>query len=198
MTVSHRYRNFGSQKKSSEPAEDPSLLALEDHKLQAFEAGYQAGWDDAVKAKSEEKDKLSAELSQNLQEMNFTYHEALSKLSVSMQPVIDEIIQKLLPELLKNTLGMRIREQIVELIDDQANNPVEIVVAPQNVELVKEVAGNGLKEPFVVVGEETLGAGQAFVRIGNNERQIDLDGVVSGLSEAMEGFFHEAEKGAQK
>jgi flagellar assembly protein FliH len=194
MSMSQRYRDFGRSKPPAKDAEDQTLEALEDHKLQAFEAGYQAGWDDSAKAQADARDKIGAELGQNLQEMSFSYHEALSKLTVSMEPVMTQMIEKLLPELLRNALSAHILEQIRALITEHARHPIEIVVSEKNVDTVKAIAGRNLTEPFEVVGEPTLGEGQAFVRMGEAERQVDLDGVVSGISKAMVAFFHETEQ----
>ena len=108
MSLSHRYRNFGGSKASAEPTSEASSETNEDQQLQAFEKGYQAGWDDAVKAQADSIAKVSAEFGQNLQDMSFTYHEALSKLTLSIQPVLAEIIDKLLPSLAQKTLGPQI------------------------------------------------------------------------------------------
>ncbi|MGC3939856.1 ABC transporter ATP-binding protein [Roseobacter sp. EG26] len=194
MSLSHRYRNLGGSKADKEASGDVSIEGLEDEKLAAFEKGYQAGWDDAVKAQSDTVAKISADFGQNLQDMTFTYQEALSKLTVSIEPIMAEIIDKLLPELVKNALGAHIIEQTCQMIKENAEQPVEIVVAPANVETVRELAQGKISAPFELISEATLGEGQAFVRIGSAEQSVDLDAVVSGISEAMTAFFHEAEQ----
>jgi flagellar biosynthesis/type III secretory pathway protein FliH len=191
VSVSHRFRNFGGAKApESEPREN-GAEALEDQKLEAFEAGYKAGWDDATKAQSDEKEKLSAELGQNLLDMSFTYHEALSKLTVSLEPAMRQIIEKLLPEIVRTALGTHILEQVQAVLSEQLGQPVEIVVHPDNMETVQSIVKTELPEPFEVVGEASLGEGQAFIRIGASEHQIDLDTMVSEVSKAMKAFFHE-------
>ena len=191
MSVSHRYRNFGGGKPPKEEAPESDSEALEDQKLQAFEAGYQAGWDDATKAQADEKEKVTAELGQNLLDMSFTYHEALSKLTVSLEPAMRTIVEKLLPEMVRNALGAHILEQVQSMLSDQLTRPVEIVVNPKNIETVESIVGSKLAEPFEIAAESSLGEGQAFVRIGDGERQVDLDTVIAELSKAVEAFFHE-------
>ena len=66
MSLSHRYRNFGGSKASAEPTSEAASETNEDQQLQAFEKGYQAGWDDAVKAQADSIAKVSAEFGQNL------------------------------------------------------------------------------------------------------------------------------------
>ncbi len=197
MSVSHRYRNLGGSDSSDEPEEKISNEEIEDQKLQSFEAGYQAGWDDAVRAQSDQVGRVTAELGQNLQEMSFTYHEALAKFTAAFEPVMQQILDKLLPELQRASLGAHIIEQIGMISKEAGGIPVEITVAPANIGKVKEMAGEALSDPFVVKGERSLGEGQAFVRFGTAERQIDLDTVISGVSTAMSAFFHEIKSEAE-
>lgn len=192
MSVSHRYRNFGGGKSPKEENTESDSEALEDQKLQAFEAGYQAGWDDATKAQSDDKDKLTAELGQNLLDMSFTYHEALSKLTASLEPAMQKMVGKLLPEIVQHTLGTHILEQVQAMLNDQLKQPVEIVVNPKNISSVEQVIGSNLVEPFQIKGEISLGEGQAFIHVGKGERQVDLDTVLADLSQAVGAFFHEA------
>ncbi|WP_195821150.1 ABC transporter ATP-binding protein [Roseobacter sp. MH60115] len=194
MSLSHRYRNFGGVKPTDAPREEISTEIAEDQQLQSFENGYQAGWDDAVKAQADSVAKISAEFGQNLHDMSFTYHEALSKLTSSMEPVMAEIVDKLLPPLTRDSLGMHIVDQLMEMIKEQPNQPIQIVVAPSQVETIQDLAEGKLTDPFEVVAEQSLGDGQAFVRIGSVERSIDLDGVLAGIGKAIAAFFHEAEQ----
>ncbi len=191
MSVSHRYRNFGGAKDSTNPDAEQQVEALEEQKLQAFETGYQAGWDDATKAQSDQNEKARAEFCQNLQDMSFTYHEALTKLTVSMEPVMEQIVAKLLPELVSKALGAHILEQVGILIKLHAEQPAEIVVAPTNKSFITEMIGDKMPNEFLVVGDDSLREGQAFVRIAESERQVDLDAIVQDVSEAFDGFFQE-------
>ncbi|QJF52966.1 ABC transporter ATP-binding protein [Roseobacter ponti] len=194
MSVSHRYKNFGKKQSSGDSTDAPSDEALENEKLKAFEAGYQAGWDDSAKAESDSREKITAEFARNLQDMSFTYHEALAKLATSFEPVMRQIIGKLLPELVAGALTGHILEQLNDLIKEHAGQPIEIVVSPANAGTVETIAGDLLNEPFSIVQEPSLGDGQAYVKIGSQERQIDIDSIVSGVTDAMQAFFYQARK----
>lgn len=192
MSVSHRYRNFGGAKSAPKKADADNAEAIEDQKLQAFEAGYQAGWDDAIKAQTEEKAKIAADLSQNLLDMSFTYHEALSKLTTSLEPAISKIMDKLLPRLVSESLCAHIMEQINMVLSDNSEKPIKIVVAPRNLNAVLEILDDRIPAPFELVGEEALGEGQAFIRFGHTESEINLDMLIDEASKAMRAFFHES------
>jgi flagellar assembly protein FliH len=192
MSLSHKYEDFGSYKTPASAANDVLIEALEDEKLQSFEEGYQAGWDDAIKAQSDEKARVSAELGQSLQEISFTYHEALSKLTTSIKPIIQQVIEKLLPAIAREALSAHIVEQITDMLRDAAERPVEIVVAEGEGATISALVQGELAEPFRIVEEAKQSPGQAFVRIGQSEREIDLDAVVNGVKEATSAFFHQA------
>ncbi|MEP2470043.1 ABC transporter ATP-binding protein [Roseobacter sp.] len=196
MSLSHRYRNFGGEKAPEPTIEEDStsVAASEDQQLEAFEKGYQAGWDDAVKAQSDSVTKVSAEFGQNLQDMSFTYQEALSKLTLSMKPIMVEIVDKLLPAVAHDTLGPQIVDQVFDLLREHPNQPIELVVAPSNIETVQHLAEDKIKAPFEIVGDQTLADGQAFVRIGTEERSIDMQTILTGVSDAITAFFYEAEQ----
>ena len=194
MSVSHRYRNFGSSNRTESSDAPESSDQIEQDKLAAFEAGYQAGWDDSTKAQSDNRDKISSDFARSLQEMSFTYHEALAKLTLSLKPVMSEIVDRLLPAMVAQSLAGHILEQIDALLKDSISQPVEIVVAPKNVEAIKDFADGKIEPPFEVVGDTSVAEGQAFVRIGSEEQEIDISGVVSAISEALNAFFHEAQK----
>lgn len=194
MAVSHRYKNFSGTKQPSPDKPNSNSEAIEDQKLQAFEAGYQAGWDDATKAQTDEKERITAELGQNLIDMKFTYQEALSELTVSLEPIMKVIVEKLLPEAMRAALSAHILDQVASMVETQTDRPIEVVVSTDNVERVANLLGKSSEEPIKVVGEATLGDGQAFVRLGETERQIDLKAIIEGVSKAIEAFFHEANR----
>lgn len=196
MSLAHRYQKFGSFQSVEPAAETLSNEFLEDQKLESFEAGYQAGWDDAVKAQADDKTRVSAEFAQNLQEMSFTYHEALTRLTIGMQPLMQQIVNKLLPTTAREVLGSHILDLLSDMIRDQADQPIEISVAPENSPMVEALAQGALTRPFILHPDPSLGSGQAFVRVGGVEKEVDLDAIVAGISNGMAAVFGNHKSGA--
>lgn len=191
MSLSHKYEDFGSFNSAMAPAQETLAEAFEDQKLQSFEEGYQAGWDDAIKAQADDKARVSAQLDQSLQEMSFTYHEALAKLTTSMRPIMEQVVEKLLPAIARDAVGSHIVEQITGMLRQAGAHPIEIVVSDEGHKTIEALLNRELTEPFSIVREPSLSPGQAFVRIGDSEREIDVDSVVNGVSEAVNAFFHQ-------
>ncbi|XDA98496.1 ABC transporter ATP-binding protein [Sulfitobacter sp. LCG007] len=197
MSVSHLYQQFDEFDATARDASVMHADAIEDEKLASFEAGYQAGWDDAIKAQTDERARMSSDFAQNLQEMSFSYHEAITKLSATMQPLLQEIVEKLLPTLARATLGAHVLEQLNEMLGRHAEGPIEIVVAQSNIEAVRGIVDGEFPEPFELSCEPGLGESQAFVRIGATERQVDLDAVIAGISQAMQAVFDAQGRGTE-
>lgn len=196
MSISHRYEDFGES--AMEEAETGQIgnERLEEIKLHAFEKGYQAGWDDSTKAHADGREKQVADIGQALQDMSFTYHEAYSKLLLAMQPLLTKVVTSLLPEMARTTLGAHIRTELERLLKSQSDGALEIAVHPGNSAAVERMLSGNVPSPFAVQEDEALKEGQALVRVGSAEREIDLDTLQAEIAEAVTAFFDQTSKDA--
>jgi flagellar assembly protein FliH len=186
---------------ASEPAATaPGLseTALEEERLAAFDKGYKAGWDDAAAAHEEEQGRIDAELAANLQQMSFTYHEARGAVLAEMAPLLRGLVEKVLPPLREGALAEMVLARIEEAAEELAGATAEIVVAPDNRPRVEALVEGKVGPPVAVVEEPSLGPGQAYLRLGRAESQIDLDRVLAEIAAAVEDFFHPAESAAEE
>lgn len=164
---------------------------VEEERLQAFDNGYKDGWDDAAKAHAEEQRAISAELATNLQALSFSYHEARNAVLNELQGILKGLVSRVLPETMVPSLGQIILERIRDAADHASNVPVHVYVSPDNVDRVGSLLEGMIAPPLKVQEEESLGDGQAFIRLGESEQKVDLEGVLAGLSEAVDEFFEE-------
>lgn len=196
MSLSHRYHDFSALSQDGEPSELTNQAGVDDAKLVSFEDGYKAGWEDAVKAHEGAKDKVAADFSQNLEDMSFTFHEAIAKLGLAMKPLLLQIVTKVLPELSDKTLAAHIVSQMSDMMADQAEHAIEIAVSPGNLEVLTEVVSGKTNIPFAIKSESALGDGQVYLRVNSDEREINLDAVKQGISDALDAFFQNIEQEA--
>jgi len=194
QSLAHRYPDFGSPQNTPTPESDLPDDALEEIQLASFDAGYQAGWEDAAKAQASSADKAVEDVAQNLQDLSFSHREAYLKLSASMRPVLTQIVEKLLPKAARTFVGIHLVDQIAMLMDEHAETAIEIVVAAENVEQLQVLLNDTVQVPFAIVSEPALACGQAYLRVGQTEREINLDAVLSGISEAVEAFYEHTSK----
>ncbi len=192
MSIAHLLEDFGM---ASTPFGGSQPAASDDTELlESFEQGYKAGWDDALRAKSEERASITADFARNLHDLSFTYHEARNAVMADIAPVIEQAVMTVLPELSRKSLGAQVVEELKAIAQDNSDTQVLIATAPENYEAVSVLLPNDVTFPVDVVRDAGLGAGQVRFQCGNTERQIDLDEVLSVVSRAFQGFTYEAIK----
>lgn len=172
-----------------------SPVDLEEQKLAAFEEGYTAGWDDAIAAQDAEAARVRADLAQNLQDLAFTYAEAHRNMMQALEPLLSDMVAKVLPDLSRQALGPTIVELLMPAASEMVSLPVELTVSEETRPVVEPLVQGlgGLK--VHVVTDTLLGPGQAFLRFADKETRVDLDSVVQAISRAVTAFFQmETEK----
>lgn len=190
-SIAHRYRDFGSSHPKEESSAESTLAEgeAEDLQLASFDAGYQAGWEDALKAQMESSGQATIGVVQQLQDMSFTHREAYLKLSDAMQPLLTQIVHKLLPEVAHKVLGVHILQQLNALMEANAENAIEIVVSQRESEGLQEALREAVGVPFEIRIDPILVPGQAFLRVNKVEKEINFKAVLDGISDALDAFY---------
>jgi flagellar biosynthesis/type III secretory pathway protein FliH len=166
-----------------------SASELEEARLIAFEQGYSAGWEDSVAAQDRETVKLRTDLGNSLQALSFSYHEARTHVLHALEPLLRDMVLKVLPAIARESLAGIVLEQLVPLAKNLSETPISIVVHPNSRESVEDLLAARSTFPMHYVEEPTLSEGQAFLRLGDAETRIDLDGVIAAIAAAVATFF---------
>jgi flagellar assembly protein FliH len=154
----------------------------------SFDEGYKCGWQDAADA-SEDQDRETREaLSSALQVLNFTYFEARQHVMQSVRPVLDSMVEAVLPPLLAKSLGCRVVEILGEIAESREPS-VTIACAPDSVEMLKELVADIIKFPVTVEAEPTLTTSQAILHLDDGQARIDLDATLESLRVCIAEFF---------
>ncbi len=162
---------------------------LEEAKLASFEAGYSAGWEDAAAALSEEQNRIRADLARNLQGLAFTYHEARDHVLRALEPLLKEMVARLLPTLARETLGQLVVETLRPMAAERAGAPLTLVINPVSRRAVALVLAENAGLPLEIEEEPSLGEGQAYLRFATSETRIDLDRAIAEIIAAVRDFF---------
>ncbi|MCM2561913.1 hypothetical protein M8756_07015 [Lutimaribacter sp. EGI FJ00015] len=163
--------------------------ALEEVRLVSFENGYQAGWEDAAEAHSKEQAHVKNELAQNLQDITFTLHEAETAILRNLEPLFAGLSNTLLPETAQQAFETRISEELAKLIREMGRGRLVLTVNPDQVERVEALAPKDGTVDLSVEADATLGEGQAFLRLGQRERMIDLDSALGEIQQMILSCF---------
>jgi flagellar assembly protein FliH len=164
-------------------------VALDDVKLASYDIGYRAGWDDANAAQTEDQTRIRADLAHNLQTLGFTYHEARSHILKAIEPLMLQVVGRLLPAIARETLAPIVLETLMPLAEGLGDHPVTLVLSPASRAPVEALLEQSTGLPLTLQEEPTLGEGQVYIKLGNIEAQIDLDQATADIAAAVRGFF---------
>lgn len=174
---------------SDNPVVVLDLLALEEAKLAAYDQGYTAGWDDAASAQTDEQSRMRTDLARHLQALGFSYQEARIHVLKNIEPLLIEVVSRLLPPLARITLAPLVVEGLMPLAATLADSPVTLVLNPAARPAVESLLERMTGLPLILREEPSLGEGQVYLRFGPHETEIDLDRAIADITAAVRGFF---------
>ncbi|OIQ41537.1 MAG: ABC transporter ATP-binding protein [Roseobacter sp. MedPE-SWde] len=191
MGITHLLEDFGTATVVP-PTSFPEISeeAIEEERAVSFEKGYSAGWDDAVTAKEKETVQISATLSSSLEDLNFTYQEAQAQLIESLDPMFKVLTSAVLPDTMAATFGHHIVDQMTDMAKTHTDQPLSIFVSPGEASAVRGLLPDTFATPVQVQEDENLTPGQAYLRAGTSEREINSSGLVESIQDSIEAFTY--------
>ncbi|WP_321367266.1 flagellar biosynthesis protein [uncultured Celeribacter sp.] len=171
------------------PPVRPSEEEIEANRMAAYEQGYKAGWDDATRAEGEDQSRIGAEFARNLQDLGFTFHEARSHVMKALEPLLTEMVSKVLPNLVNETLGQTILEELLPMAENASDAPIQIVVSPASRPAIQRLIDDSLTIPLDIIEEPSLAEGQVYLRMGELEKKIDMDAAVDKIGKAINAVY---------
>ena len=178
MTQPLTLEEFGSQQI---PRDD----IHEEVRLEAFDKGYAAGWDDATAAAERDAAASDQAVRARLEELGFTYHEARAHVMRSLTPLLHAIATTALPRIVRDTLGARLVEVGEDLAQDAAGGPITILTRTETREAVETALADTAAFPFHVETDDDLAEGHIRMSLGQSGRLIDTGAAARSLIEAL-------------
>lgn len=184
----------------SSPQRDPTRqnaapdTAGEEDRLVSFEAGYRAGWDDAVTAQADQDAEIRTDIARNLQGLAFTYHEARSHVLRALTLLVAELATRLLPEIAHAALPHLVAEALTPYVEIAAEAPVRVVLHPSIRQRVEAMVGTTPGLPIAYHEDDGLPPGQIWLALGETETRVDIDAALATIRAALDDFFTLAAK----
>lgn len=180
--------NFtGSEPKTQPAAPEPE--DLQEVKLAAYEDGYKAGWDDAVAAEAENRERVGADFAKTLQEIAFAYHEARAHVLSALGPLLSAMVERVVPHIAEAGFARTVVETALPMAETAADHPLTLRVCPENRDALEAVIGSDPGFPLTIVEDDTLGPGQALIASDTRECEVDIDGMQAAIRTALEEFL---------
>ena len=163
--------------------------------LARYEAGYAAGWEDAVRAAQADRTRVAEDLARALRDLSFTYVEARAALLQGLEPLLHCMVDRVLPDLARDTLGPAVLSHLMTAAGTVLDSPVQLIVSPSDlvaVETALAAAGVPAGMPVTLTPEPAQAPGQVHFRFADgSERDLDLPGLVSAIRGLVSDFLAE-------
>lgn len=191
-SISHLYTDFGPAEGDFEAGELVSTDEVQDEKLKAFEEGYQAGWTDAEKNVAAEQNGVGAELVHTLQDLAFTYHEAVARLNRGLKPMFEQMIGTLLPRILPAALRAHVVAELMSIAKTQSDAQIVLRVSDSDLMTIEDLLNEVNPHLDVTVrADAALKPNQLLLELELHEREINLEQVSQEIVTALNAFnFH--------
>ncbi|GAB4261070.1 MAG: flagellar biosynthesis protein [Pararhodobacter sp.] len=162
---------------------------VEELRLNAYERGYGAGWEDAGRQADAEESARKAAFARQAEQLTFTYHEARGHLLNALRPLLTAMLERVIPEAARVSVVPMVVEQLMPLATASLEAPITLRIAPGS-RADFDAAFEGLVlPPLDIVESADLAEGQAAFTFEALETRIDLDHVAESLRRAVERFY---------
>lgn len=189
MQLSKIYEDFGEARQLSKPAANLNSEEIEDQKLDAFENGYQAGWDDAVKVHNETRAQINEALTESLRDLSFEYHQMRRDFSEAARSIVSEVIDKALPAMARATLGAHLKDLVTSHARKALDSGVELTIHPDVFAEMSDLLDDELSATVTLIEDNSLSSMQAMLRLGKQEHEVDLERTIKDMRESISTFF---------
>lgn len=165
---------------------DPSTSELD--RLETFEKGYKAGWDDACESYANEKSQISSELAKNLHDLSFSYHEARVSALDSTTTLLKAILEGVLPGIIYQSLTANILRECEKLLAEYSETQVKIKLSSDSLEKVSEIMPSDIGFPLTLNVDPSLGSGQAILVFSDFEVSVDVAQTIQEIFSTIGDF----------
>lgn len=193
MTIAHLLVDFANfHGAGSEPVFTDATL--EEHQLEAFEQGYQAGWEDSAKAHAEEGLRINNDLASALQGWSFSFNDAQTQMLASLKPLFQQISDTLIPALARTGAPHLLAEQLTLLSKQQLGETMKLSVSEEELPALERHLQFGGSYSVEFIADPSLNAGEFHISVGSEEHFIDINQVTSAVQDALEAMTTNLER----
>ncbi len=182
------YEDFSSPVARPEAtASGPELS--EDQRLEAYETGFKAGWDDANAAMTDGAAAVETAATQTLSDLSFTLAEAKAHTLAALRPMMEQLATNILPGIAHSSLAPMIVEKVLAVAETSMDTELTLRIAPEDRSAIEEALEGHSELPLRLTDEATLVSGQANLDLGAIQHQIDLPALSAEIETAVSDFY---------
>jgi flagellar biosynthesis/type III secretory pathway protein FliH len=160
----------------------------------AYEKGYQAGWDDCLDGNRTHNNVIAEALGRRLGQLEIDITAVRAGILDGLQPLLADILQKILPSVAHVGFRDQLVSQLIDLSVQSTQTAVSILVSPDEEDAIRALLDQHADLPvFTLRADSALGLTQAQLRVGNLARTIDIMKVIDGIEDAFDAVTLEKE-----
>ena len=175
-------------RRAGDSARRMSDTEIEALRLEGYDAGYRAGWDDATAAHAQDQDRIGEEFARNLRDLGFTYHEARAHVTAGVEAVLRTFLSTFFPAFLGEAIAAHVEDALAPHIDRAAGQPIRLRVSPADAPALRRLLVSVSTLPCQIEEEPSLARGQVYFAFGAREAEIDLSGVIDATESALDAL----------
>ncbi len=128
-----------------------------------------------------------AELSSTLNDMAFGYAEARQTLLARIAPLLMQISDLVVPQILKATFEEHLKDTLLQAFEEACPPELQVLVSPENAQRLAQ-EGLGATHSFKIRPRTDLSDGQAVIGHEQSNTLLDLEALAESLSLALNGI----------
>jgi flagellar assembly protein FliH len=162
-------------------------------RLEAYEAGYKSGWDDANSETAASDHRIAADLERNLTDLRFTYEEARAEVLHGMSGLVSSILTSFLPRLAAEAVLPRVAEELQAQIASASPETCRIQAAPDTCKQIEWLVDTYMEMDLQTTPEPAFPDGRVTLHFSSETKEIDLSGLLGSVTEAIHDFIRSAQ-----
>jgi len=160
---------------------------------EAYARGLADGRAAATEEHAAQQDRLSAELVQNIKDIEFKFAEARADITQAIGPVFGAICDKLFPAIVDQVYVFRIADMLRDAALAQTPDQMTLVVHPDQLCVVR-AAAQELSPQVSVHADPGLSLHAVILKNTDGQRLFDPESLINSVSALMETIVHPSER----
>ena len=154
-----------------------------------YQDGYDEGYAAGLQAASAAAATLNEECAQALTSIDFTYAEACKQTLDALAPLLQDIVDKVLPHCVENGFANQLSEMLAAAAQQDGSKALTVHVHPTQHAAVTQAAASTVAQ-IDVHADPALTEHAAMIKNGRTETLLDMDRLLSAITETMRAIHH--------
>ena len=194
MSISHILSDFTALQATAD-FQQPD--AMETFRLEVFETGYKAGWDDAAKAYDETNTRLSNDVLRNLCDLSLEHQSNYAQLQTRLTTIVNEISNGLIPTVADQSFAPKLIIFVEQQLKDTGLDTLDLHLSSKTARRLGDLMTPDLADRINLKVSPDLSETQAILQINGDAIEFTFKDAIEKLSDELAGFLSQQTKKGQ-